>query len=239
MLVALELTPRQAVRLLAQAVQTRAKIEIDPRPEFLDTPLWGAVESRQQDLLVVQVLGAGNKIQLGSLTGAMCDVRSIIAGQLYMFASVIVEVSENTAPPRISLAVPDSVQVANRRRFARKSPTEPISVRITTTTTAQALSGEMTSVSRTGIGCRVPHQVADEQFFIGDEARVEFVLPWLQQVYSMPAITCNKNACQDHEHVVVGFEFAPQDAAAKANLELLRVALDNETQRLVDLEGAP
>ncbi len=237
MLVTLDLTTRQTTRVLEQAVQNKAKLEVDPRPEFLETPLWCAIERREQDLLVVNVLDVDDDTSFVRLIGAMCDVRTILSEQLYLFSTVIVDALENTAPKRLSLAIPEAIQVANRRRFTRKSPTEPVPVRLTIPGVPQPAVGSLGNISRNGLGCRVSRKELDDALFIGDQAQLEFVLPWINQIYALTAEICTKNTCHDADQMLVGFEFIANDAASRATLELLRVALDNETERLIETDG--
>ena len=237
MLVALDLTARQAARVLTQALKTRAKLEIDPRPEFMDSPLWGTLANREQDTLLVHVLDAGQNVALPTLIGAMCDVRTILSEQLYMFSTMIVDASTGTAPRHISLAVPDVIQVANRRRFARRSPIEPIPVRLTVPGAAQPFVGNLANISRNGLACRAPRRELEDLLLIGDEIGLEFALPWANQLYALGATVCIKTPGTDQDHFTVGFEFVANDAAARATLELLRAALDGETQRLTEMDG--
>lgn len=237
MLLALDLTARQATRVLTQAVRLRAKLEIDPRPVFLDTPLWGTLEGREQELLVVQLMETRQELVGASLIGAMCDVRAVLSGQLYLFSTLIADATDNTAPRRLTLAVPEVVQVANRRRFTRRSPIEPIPVRLTVPGARDPFVGNLANISRNGIGCRVAKRELEDLLLIGNEVRVEFVLPWTNHVYSLPAEVCTKNECYDQDHLIIGLEFRADEAAARATLELLRTALDNETQRLTEMDG--
>lgn len=237
MLLALDLTPRQAARVLAEAVRRRAKMEIDPRPEFLESPLWGTLESRDQDLLLVYLLDAGHNMTPAKLIGAMCDVRTILSDQLYLFSTVIVDAADATTPQRLTLAVPEGVQVANRRRFSRRSPVEPIPVRLTIGGSPQPHIGTLMNISRTGLGCRAARRDLDALLLIGDEVQIEFVLPWTHQVFALPGEICVKNPCHDPDQMIVGIEFRASGAAGQATLELLRTTLDNETQRLTEMGG--
>ncbi|MCK4343116.1 MAG: PilZ domain-containing protein [Phycisphaerae bacterium] len=239
MLVALDLTARQAARVLAQALQTHAKLEIEPRPEYFESPLWGRLESRVQDLLIVHLVDAGREFPLAALIGAMCDVRTIMSGQFYMFTTVIVDTGEGTAPRRLCLAVPDAIQVANRRRHTRKNPIEPVPVRLTLPGVGEPFVGHLANIGRGGLGCRVLQRELDELLLIGNEVRLEFMLPWMSRVYSLPSEVCSKTLSHDKDHLLVGFEFCAPDAAAQATLELLRSVLDNETQRLTEIDGEP
>lgn len=238
MLVALDLTARQSARVLAQALRTHAKLEIEPRPEHCTMPLWGTLELREQDRLQVSLLGTGPDAPLTSLIGAMCDARTILSEQLYLFSTYIVEATDDTAPLRLKLAAPDAIQVANRRRFARKTPTEPVPVRLTLPGWPEARVGTLTNVAANGLGCRLPRRDFDPVLFIGDELELEFVLPWTDHVYALPATICNKTPCHDLEYMNVGFEFVTsKNAATRANVDLLRAALQTETARLTELEG--
>jgi len=237
MLVALDLTSRQAERVITQAVRAHAKLEIDPRPEFLDTPLWGSLEANDQGLLVVNLLDGVTDQKLPALVGAMCDVRTILSEQLYLFSTVIVDASVETAPRRCKLAVPESMQVANRRRFTRVQPTEPVPVRVTVPHAPDPVVGSLTNINRTGLGCRITRKVSDDLMLIGDEVQLEFVLPWVNQVYTLPSEVCTKTVTTDHDHIIVGLEFIARTAATRASLELLRAALASETERLMDTDG--
>lgn len=238
MLVALDLTVRQVARVLAQAVQTQAKLEIEPRPETHDSSLWGSLESRQQDLLQVNLLDAGDQTPPAALIGATCDVRTVLSGQLYLFSTFIVDATDDSAPPRLTLAVPEAIQVANRRRFARKSPSEPVPVRLVVPSTPEPFIAHLANIAATGLGCRVLRRELDDVLFIGDRVEIEFVLPWANHIYQLPSTVCSKTPCRDRDHMLVGFEFVALDnAAARASLDLLRSVLHTETTRLTELEG--
>jgi len=236
MLVALDLTARQAARVLAQALHEHARLEIDPRPVFLGSPLVGSLDSAERDCLVVQITENAERIRLTTLLGAMCDVRTVLSGQLYLFATPVLEATEGPVP-RLRMGRPTAIQVANRRQFARRTPTEAVPVRLLIPGVAQPLVAQISNLSRSGLGCHGPRRELDDTLLIGDQIQVEFMLPWAPQVYRLPATVCTKNASPDQTRLSVGLEFAADDAASRASLELLRSMLDNETQRLLDMEG--
>lgn len=238
MLLALDLTARQAARVLAQALRCRVKLEIEPRPETCTTLLWGTLVSGERDLLKVDLHDFGDDVSLAALTGATCDVRSLIGGELYLFSTFIVEATENTVPQRLVLATPELIQVANRRRVMRKTPHEPVPLRLTLPSSPQPFVAELANIGQGGIGCRLAQGELEQLLLIGDEVQLEFVLPWSSEVYRLPAIVCGKTAYAD-DRVVVGFEFRTPDPAAAAALERLRIALTTETARLSDTNGEP
>ncbi len=237
MISSLDLSERQAARVLEQAVRSRAKLEIEPRPDSHVDPLWGIVAGREQDLLTIELLNARGEAPIRALLGCMCDARTILAGQLYMFETAIVDVSERTAPIRLSLTVPGSIRVANRRRFGRRAPIDAVPVRLLPASAAQPIITALIDLSRTGMGVRVARAGADELLLIGDEVDAEFSLPWSRAVYALTLTVCSKTACQGSDEMSVGLEYNPKDATQNAALELLRAALDSEQERLLDTEA--
>ena len=238
MLVTLDLTARQAARVLAQAVRTRAKLEIEPRPESYAALLWGNLAGREGDLLVVDLHYSARLLPLALLIGAMCDVRTILSGQLCLFSTVIVDASDAGVPRRLLLASPETVQLANRRRFARHTPTDPVPVRLSITGRTDPFVLGLANIGPTGMACRAPRTGLDDALFIGDVVQLEFALPWSGEIHKLPASVCGKTPCPDQEQMVVGLEFAvaDHDPAASA-LEHLRAALNDEAARLIEMDG--
>jgi hypothetical protein len=235
MLVALDLTERQAARVLAQAVNTRAKLELEPRPESCQALLWATLAGRDENTLLVDLHDSDHEVPLGALTGAMCDVRTILSGQLCMFATYIIDVADDARPTRLILAAPETVQVANRRRFARKAPSDPVPVRVTIPGSATPFVAVMRNIGPNGIGCRAVSRELDELLLIGDVVELEFVLPWCGEVFTLSATTCSKTVDASEGHLAIGFEFVGH--GQDAMLGTLRSAFRDEAARLTELEG--
>ena len=237
MLITLDLTTRQAHRVLLQAIRTRAKLEIEPRPEAISALLWGTLAGQEQEALLVDLHDADHDVAPTALVGAMCDVRTILSGQLCLFGSHILDVSTHAVPQRVTLAVPDTIQVANRRRFTRKAPIEPVPVRIALPATPAPFVAILSNIGPRGLACRAVQPDVDDLLFIGDLVQLEFLLPWSNEVYALPASACSKTRCREEGHLLIGFEFvAPED---DASLTHLRTALNNEAARLTEQEGKP
>ncbi len=237
MLVALDLTARQTARVLTQAVRTHAKLEIEPRPEHQHVLLWGCVESQDRDTLLVELHDPPAAVSLALLPGSMCDVRTILSGQLCMFSTYVVEVSENTVPRRLRLAVPETIRVANRRRFARHTPQEPLPVRIHLPGNSTPFVAILSNIGPQGLASRIVSQELGESLFIGDEVQLDFSLPWSAELYTLPAAVCSKTVCGDEGHFIVGFNFLHR--ANDHLLGQLRAALHDEAARLVETDGEP
>ena len=236
MLVALDLTGRQAARALAQAVRSRTKLEIDPRPESWDDLLWAGLVGRQDELLNVVLHDQAHQSPLTNLIGATCDVRTVISGQLYLFSTFIVEAADQVVPARLALAVPDAIQVANRRHMERKAPDEAVPVRLGVAGSQQPFVVELANISAGGVACRVPPGELVELLLIGDEVHVEFVLPWSGELFALPATVCGKTPCPGREHQLVGFEFVSRtEGPQAADLVRLRASLLSQTARLSNM----
>lgn len=236
MMIAMDLTVRQSLRVLTEAVKTRAKLEIDPLPELSSGPLWGVVSGRSNDLLTVDLINAGRDGSLRRLVGAMCDVRTILSGQMYMFAAPIVDLAEHSAPVRIVLGAPAAVRVANRRRFARHAPCDPTPIRLHASPAGHPMVGVLTDISRVGLGCRLPRAGVDETLLIGDPVRVEFTLPWTGTLHDLQCEVCTKSAGPEPAELVVGLEFLSHCASDCAAYEMLCGCLDRVNDQLFDEE---
>ena len=196
--------------------------------------LWGTLAGQERDLLQVDLQDVGHDVALAPLVGAMCDVRTILAGQLCLFSTFIVDIAEQGVPQRVVLAVPEAIQVANRRRFARHTPLEPVPVRFSVPAAQPPFVAILSNIGANGLGCRVVSGDLDSVVFIGDEVQLEFALPWSNEVYTLPGVVCAKTPCREEGHVLVGFEFAP--SGHEATLDRLRAALEDEGARLTEKE---
>jgi len=235
MLVTLDLTARQATRILAQAVSLRATLEIEPRPETHSALVWGRVVDRQDGQLFVDLHDSGHELALRGLYGAMCDVRTILGGQLCLFSTHVLDVVDHAVPQRLVLAVPELVQVANRRRFARKQPHEPIPVRVQVPGPHPPFLATLCNIGLRGLACRAAGRELDDALFIGDEVELEFTLPWTTDIFRLPACTCGKTRNGDDQTLAVGFEFVLRES--EPALARLRAAVTDETARLTEMDG--
>ncbi|MBK9118341.1 MAG: PilZ domain-containing protein [Phycisphaerales bacterium] len=235
MVVVLDLTARQAARVLAQAVHTRAKLELEPRPEQCSELLWGTLAGRQDEALQIDLHDCDHVPALDLLVGAMCDVRTILSGQLCMFSSYFLEVQSSRVPRRLTLAVPSAIQVANRRRFARRNPTEPVPVRLTLGSQHPPYVAILANIGPQGLGCRVVSRELDDLLLIGDELQIEFVLPWCSDLFTLPAAVCSKTPCGEEGHMIVGLEFVSQ--GHEGTVARIAAAIDDEAARLSERGG--
>lgn len=224
MLATIDLTRRQAERVLEQAVRTQARLEIECRAR--EGSLHGTLIGREAGVLAVALHDLGHNWPLLGLIGSFCDVHTILSGQLYLFSTCIVDAADDTSPQCLSLAPPDIVQVANRRKLDRVAPAEPVVAQLWPAGGEDPLQGQLTNLSSNGVGCRFPRQPAEDSLLIDDTVRLCFQLPGGGEVFDLPACVCFKWPLSGEEQLDVGLEFsAPESKAGAAALERLRAAL--------------
>ncbi len=227
MLFSLDLTPRQANRALEQALRSRALFEVDARSAPADEALLGTLVEREGRLLHIQLQDRGYTPMLTHLVGSYCDVRLMLSGQLFLFSTCILDLFDATNPPRLVLAQPEAMQVANRRRFERAivQPVEPLSVFSPSAPAPRV--GMLGDISGDGILCHLPGNEWADVLLVGDPARVVFELPGHDEPFDLPVTICNKTFSAEQNQLSVGLTFAPDaaDSAAQAAIERLRSVL--------------
>ena len=225
MLASIDLTSRQAARVLEQAIRTRATVEIEPRSR--DGSIAGTFAGRQQDLLCVELHDIGHDWSITGLIGVFCEVRMTLSAQIYLFTACILDAVEDRTSQRLLLAPPEIVQVANRRCFERLVPPNEVLVQLWPPGASQPVVGLLNNVSPAGLGCRVPRREVDEALLIEDEVRVNFELPRVGESFTLATVVCVKSRAPSAEYMDVGLEFLEQQApgASGQALERLRTVL--------------
>lgn len=234
----IDLTPRQASRVLEQALRTQGRFEIEPRTRSDDRVLAGSLVGQDGNLLRVDLDPADGPLPPYQLIGAFCDVRTVLMGQLYLFSTCIVDVVDRSAPVRLILALPETMYVANRRRFERQTLAGFSQVRLWPTEAKVPYIGELCNISGDGLACRMIRGELDELLFVGDEARVQFEIRQTGESFDLPVTVCNKTVTQDTQQLIIGLEFVPGsgDATTQFALEQLRAALCELATNLNDME---
>ena len=235
----IDLSPRQASRVLEQALRMRATLEIEPRTQASEEPLLGRVAAQDGTLLRVDMLEGTAALPLHVLIGAFCDVRLMLGEQMYLFSTCIIDVLEPNAPQRLMLAVPETVHVANRRRWERRQLSEFAQVRLWPNGSMTPYIGELCNVSGDGLACRMMRGDLEELLLVGDHVRVAFTLADSGEQFDLPAIVCTKTAATDGTQLVVGMEFRhqPSDLQAGGAIERLRTVLCDLTSGLAEKDG--
>lgn len=239
MLATLDLTSRQLARVLEQAARTQCKIGIEPRPGSSEVALTGCVERREDQLLLIALHDTGVDRSLMTLTGAFCDVKMSLSGQLYLFTTCIVDALENSIPQRLLLAAPEVIQVVNRRKFARKQVSAPVTVSLWPQNANKPVQGELRNIGVHGLGCQIDGEEPDNLLFIGDPVRVQFRLQPRPEVFDLTAVICSKNPTGKPDQRIVGLEFCLEgrQAPPRETLEHLYAVLCEEMLSLDETDG--
>jgi hypothetical protein len=220
----LDLTVRQAARVIEQAVRGEAAMALEPRNRPIDSALLGRLIGREGPFLRFELRSGAAPLEL---IGVCCDVRLELSGQLYLFATNIVDIPDHGAQRELLIAPPDWVQVANRRRFERTNATIAAQVRIKLHPAGPTNVGLMSNISADGLACILPGLELDEHALVGEPAQLAFELPGFDDLFELPAELCNKARTDDQQQLILSFQFKlqPSDTQGRASLERVREAL--------------
>jgi hypothetical protein len=224
---AFDLSPRQAARVLEQALRTRAPVEVETRQLPEDSFIRGVLEQRDGHTLELRVDSIPPGVWTAGLTGAFCEVRIRLFEHVYLFTTFIPELLEEARPLRLRLAVPEVIQVANRRRFERLCVPSAAQVHIQARQRSQVHVGLLADVSASGLSCSIPTPEHDDALLVGDPLRVAFELPGCDERFELPVLVCNKALSRDRQLLTIGLEFdvSAGDTGGTANLERLQAVL--------------
>lgn len=254
---AIDLNPRQSARTLQQAIRHRAEVLLEPRlweqPEPIACRLEPSPESgmRRDGGSRVIVLsydlaseptGVPTEMpaepraridQFGRLVGSYCDLAIRLGDNVYLCSADVVKVvrpAEPDVPLLIHLTRPETLQVAQRRRFRRFQLADSAKVRITWRREGEPANegiGWLCNVGADGMACRTDNHVAD-RLWIGETVRVDFTLaPTDPQRFVFDAIICNKTPAGTEGKAIVGLQFQtdPQRVSSLQMAEALRQRL--------------
>jgi hypothetical protein len=217
----IDLTHRQAARVLEQALRGGARVEIEPRNR--DATLVGHLCDRERDILRVSLQDLGQDWPLTGLIGAFCDVRAALLGEQYQFCTCVVDALHEPPRQELLLAVPDVLQVLNRRRFDRKVLREQLLVQIWPNEADAPLLGTLVDIGLAGLGCELPRREAEEQLLIDEPTRVQFQIPGATELLNLPAVVCVKTATPEGQYLHVGVEFLVPESGDPAEAMLARL----------------
>lgn len=220
----LDLTVRQAARVLEQALRSRATVQVEPRTWPAEQFLQGRFVGRDGTVLRLDVERQTVDLPLAALVGVCCDVRTILSDQLYLFATSIVDVLDASTPPRLLLNAPAAVQVANRRRFVRQAVGNGAGARVRVCPDGEWRNVDLFNIGPAGLAFRAARAELDEHLLIGDDVDLLVQLPRLPNPLQARATICSKTPAGDD--LVVGVDFVePDDPVARANLTRFRTLL--------------
>jgi len=237
----IELTPRQAARVLNQALRARAQLQIEPRNLPEGELLRGGLVGREGDLLLVELSDDPHALPVTVLIGAYCEIQMVLSGELYAFSTYVLDVTKTRSRTQSLMAVPEVIEVANRRRFERTAATVASQVRIWTATRQVPAVGLLANVSADGLACNIPGTELDADLALGDGLRVSFEIAGFDEIFELPAILCNKSLSPDGQQLALGMQFhvSPDDPVAQHTLQRIRAVLLKLTADPAEMDGEP
>jgi hypothetical protein len=194
----------------------RAELEIEARRHADEPSMRGQLTGREGNLLYVQLDSLPADPNPLSLTGAFCEVRLQLSGDLFQFTTCVLEVSADTPVRQMTLAVPESIQVTNRRRFERFQPPAATQVRVWPDGQPAPAIGMLLNVGLEGLACSLPGLDSGDNLLLGDTVRLLFDLPGCDESFELDGIVCNKTPSEEGHQLVVGFAFQEVTDASRA-----------------------
>lgn len=223
MMMTFDLSERQASRVLEQALRGGVDLEIEPRNWNGDAVLSGVLRSREGRLLTVRIGPRNSTRPLTELMGRFCDVRCRLSGELYIFSTCVLDVSD-LDPGTVLLAQPDAIQIVNRRGFERTAVHVASQIRLCPRGQSVASVGLLNNISATGLACTIPGLELDESLCIGDEVLAVFELAGAVGSFELNCVVCDKRVRRESQQVELGLEYrvAPADQTGTLVLTRLR-----------------
>lgn len=234
----IDLNERQLRRVLEQALRTESPVELEPRTRK-DCVLRGTFNERKEESLRVRLDDDADQLELYELIGAYVDARLIMSGQLYLFATCLLDVFEDGGRRNLMIGEPNAMHVANRRRYERRTLAEFAQVRLWPEDAQSPYFGELCNVSGEGLACRMIRGALDDVLLIGDTVRVSFDLPGPGESFTLPGTLCTKAPTKDGHQMIVGVEFEtePADPVTRLAVDRLRAVLCRLTTGVAEKEG--
>lgn len=222
-MILLDLNSRQCARALQQALRMQAEVRIEPRIWTAGEQLTGTLAGRDGSVLRIDLSGPLPHA-ISGLPGAFCDIEMVLSGQMYVFSTCVLDALDAQSPPRLLLALPEAVQVANRRRYLRRAPDRGVPVSIRVDEPGASFVGELANISPDGMACRVQREEVDPVLLVGDTVRLVFEIDE-EGPYDLQATVCNKGADEDRTLLLAGFEFDSRDPQTREMVTRIRAAL--------------
>lgn len=255
---AIDLSPRQTSRTLEQAVRHHTRVTLRPLAREDDVLIICRFETiqpskaaKRPSLVLVPQPSENNETlnpqepQIGDfldLVGTYCDVTVHLGENRFLFSSDIVNVTNCASSEErveIYVSLPDTVQVAQRRRFWRFKPAHSAQIRFEWTDhEGQPTNGAgwLCNVSGDGLACRTSTQTAD-QIGIGEKITVNFALgEGRPDFYRLDAVLCNKTPAGSKNTIILGMQFMmgqdhPSSHEAAGRLRRHLLTLNDDTAR--------
>lgn len=209
MLTTIDLTPRHAARILEQAVRCRSRLDLEPTAWNDGQTIRGTLWRREGNLLTVD-LDQRNGRPEGSmlhLIGAFCDIRTMLQGHAFVFSTCVLDVIEGTDPVKLIIAVPESMQLTNRRRFERTNATVASQVRLWIDEQSPATVGLLVNIGPEGLAAQFVGAGLADAVMVGDTVRVSFEVAGFEESYKLPSVVCTKSLSTDNTILSVGVQF--------------------------------
>jgi c-di-GMP-binding flagellar brake protein YcgR len=226
---AYDLGIRQSARVLEHAMRVQATVWAESIGQSEIRSFSGQISAVDKETVWVKI--SVKSPDLGDLVpGQYYQLVICLDENRYLTVCDLLESQGGEEGPVLVFSRPKSLQVMQRRRFARCSPGHAYPVQISWETTDEEVRtpvlGQIHDLSLHGLSVRVPDAM-DSHLYIGDTVYVRFTLTVREPEYFTAAVICHKELQQESSELTVGLQFV-QDRENEAFHTRLRSALIRE-----------
>lgn len=223
-----ELNDRQSARVFEMAIRDEATIRLDPHYTTGLESFAVQLAEATDEYLVFRILEGQDGAGGGLVPGQYCQAQFTLGPSIYLLSVYVIDLNEQEQTLRT--ARPKSMQILERRRFARARVANTSTVTIRWPETDRQAEGPLFNIGGGGLAFRVDKQAGDAML-VGDVVEAEFELPGLARRYAFQVVICNKTVTSDEQSVIVGVQFRDSEETGQAgDLDELRRFLASQQQ---------
>lgn len=208
-----ELGPKRSSRVLEQAMRMSSAVWAETIDESQPRSIAGRVAEVDDEVLIVQVDPEQGDVG-DLLAGRYYQLVMNVGENRYLAVCDLVDAESRQEAMKLVFSRPHSLQVMQRRSFARTVPNHALSVRISwqqrnEETDAPAL-GQICDLSISGMSVRMP-DAFDSVLFVGDTVDLRFRLDANDPEFTIEAVIRHKELLRDRGDLLLGIEFVGGD----------------------------
>lgn len=219
---AIDMNRTQSHRIIEHALRVRAEVSVWPCTQADERPVAGPLAGRTDAGLVIQATHDSAPLPLVS---AYCEAGFRLDDARFMFSTHIIHVAQDENACRLEIALPDSIQVLQRRRYQRRELRGNATIKIAPPNGAArgAIAAALLNIGPGGLACRCDRASAD-RFGIDAPVRVSFALREGNMAFEFDAHIRGKTSGAEPEHLILAVAFAP-NSEQREDIERLTEAL--------------
>lgn len=218
-----DLSPGQSERIIEQAIRHHAEVILAPRAWTDDGGLDARLCGREGELLILEC-PLSQDGTTDTLIGVHIDAQMVLGGTLYLFDTHLVDVDHAEPGTLLLIATPAVLQVAQRRRFQRRTLMSKCNVRLTGGRDDEqwASTGRLLNLSGDGMACRIDEATA-KRLKTGDTLHVQFHPAEADTPFEFSSAVTNLSEAGSEGFALLGLQFqlSPEDVISQESRKRL------------------